>query len=194
MMLLLKLFFEFAKVGLFTVGGGMASVPFLMAMSEKTGWFTQAQLLDMIAISESTPGPLGINMGTYVGFEVAGVPGAIIATLGITLPTAALAIIVGKFLFGFKDNKYVQGAFYGLRPASAGLIAAAGVSVAMLSLVNSAALEAKEWASVIDIKAIILAVILWLLTNKVKQTKKLHAIVFIAISAVIGVIFGFAGV
>ena len=170
----------------------MASVPFLMVMSEKTGWFTQAQLLDMIAISESTPGPLGINMGTYVGFETAGIPGAIIATLGITLPTAALAIIVAKFLFGFKENKYVQGAFYGLRPASAGLIASAGVSVAMLSLVNQAALEAKEWASIVDIKAIILAVLLWILTNKVKQTKKLHAIYFIAASAVIGIIFGFA--
>ena len=141
-MILLQLFYEYATVGLFTGGGGMASVPFLMVMSEKTGWCTQAQLLDMIAISESTPGPLGINMGTYVGFETAGIPGAIIATLGITLPTAALAIIVAKFLFGFKENKYVQGAFYGLRPASAGLIAAAGVSVAMLSLVNQAALEA----------------------------------------------------
>ncbi|MBQ9924592.1 MAG: chromate transporter [Clostridia bacterium] len=191
-MILLQLFYEFAKVGLFTVGGGMASVPFLMVMSEKTGWFTQAQLLDMIAISESTPGPLGINMGTYVGFETAGIPGAIIATLGITLPTAALAIIVAKFLFGFKENKYVQGAFYGLRPASAGLIAAAGVSVAMLSLVNQAALEAKAWASIVDIKAIILAALLWILTNKVKQTKKLHAIYFIAASAVIGIIFGFA--
>ena len=191
-MILLQLFYEFAKVGLFTVGGGMASVPFLMVMSEKTGWFTQAQLLDMIAISESTPGPLGINMGTYVGFETAGIPGAIIATLGITLPTAALAIIVAKFLFGFKENKYVQGAFYGLRPASAGLIASAGVSVAMLSLVNQAALEAKAWASIVDIKAIILAVLLWILTNKVKQTKKLHAIYFIAASAVIGIIFGFA--
>ena len=191
-MILLQLFYEFAKVGLFTVGGGMASVPFLLVMSEKPGWFPQAQLLDMIAISESTPGPLGINMGTYVGFETAGVPGAIIATLGITLPTAALAIIVAKFLFGFKENKYVQGAFSGLRPASAGLIAAAGVSVAMLSLVNQAALEAKEWASIVDIKAIILAVLLWILTNKVKQTKKLHAIYFIAASAVIGIIFGFA--
>ena len=191
-MILLQLFYEFAKVGLFTVGGGMASVPFLMVMSEKTGWFTQAQLLDMIAISESTPGPLGINMGTYVGFETAGIPGAIIATLGITLPTAALAIIVAKFLFGFKENKYVQGAFYGLRPASAGLIAAAGVSVAMLSLVNQAALEAKAWASIVDIKAIILAALLWILTTKVKQTKKLHAIYFIAASAVIGIIFGFA--
>ena len=191
-MILLQLFYEFAMVGLFTVGGGLASVPFLMVMSEKTGWFTQAQLLDMIAISESTPGPLGINMGTYVGFETAGIPGAIIATLGITLPTAALAIIVAKFLFGFKENKYVQGAFYGLRPASAGLIAAAGVSVAMLSLVNQAALEAKAWASIVDIKAIILAALLWILTNKVKQTKKLHAIYFIAASAVIGIIFGFA--
>ncbi len=191
-MLLLRLFYEFAKVGLFTVGGGMASVPFLMVMSETTGWFSQAQLLDMIAISESTPGPLGINMGTYVGFETAGIPGAIIATLGITLPTAALAIIVAKFLFGFKENKFVQGAFYGLRPASAGLIAAAGVSVAMLSLINQTALEAKQWASVIDPKAIILAVLLWVLTNKVKQTKKLHAIYFIAASAVIGIIFGFA--
>lgn len=193
-MILLQLFLEFAKVGIFTVGGGMASVPFLVAMSDKTGWFTQAQLIDMIAISESTPGPLGINMGTYVGFETAGIPGAIVATLGITLPTAALAIIVATFLFGFKDNKYVQGAFYGLRPASAGLIAAAGVSVAMLSLVDQVALEAKDWAHLVDIKAIILAAVLWVLTNKVKQTKKLHAIAFIAVSAVVGIIFGFAGV
>ena len=191
-MLLLRLFYEFAKTGLFAVGGGQATIPFLTAMSDSTGWFTQAQLIDMIAISESTPGPLGLNMGTYVGFETAGIPGAIVATLGITLPTAALAIIVAKFLFGFKENKFVQGAFYGLRPASAGLIAAAGVSVAMLSLVNQAALEAKQWASVIDPKAIILAAVLWVLTNKVKQTKKLHAIVFIAASAVVGIIFGFA--
>ena len=181
-MILIRLFFEFAKVGLFTVGGGMASVPFLMAMSEKTGWFTQAQLLDMIAISESTPGPLGINMGTYVGFEVAGVPGAIIATLGITLPTAALAIIVGKFLFGFKDNKYVQSAFYGLRPASVGLILAALYGVVKIALIN---VDAKTLTGFFNIKAIIMAVCLFILQ---KVFKKLHPIVLILIAAAAGII------
>ena len=125
-MILLKLFYEFMKIGLFTVGGGMACVPFLLALSEKTGWYTEAQLLDMIAISESTPGPIGINMATYTGYTVEGIVGAVIATLGVVIPTVILVLCIAKFLESFKDNKYVLGAMYGLRPASTALIAAAG--------------------------------------------------------------------
>ncbi|MEA4920038.1 MAG: chromate transporter [Clostridiaceae bacterium] len=192
-MIYLQLFYEFAKVGLFTVGGGMACIPFLLAMAEKTGWFTQAQLLDMIAISESTPGPIGINMATFTGYLTAGVPGAIIATLGIVLPTVILVLFIAKFLQTFKDNEYVIGAMYGLRPASAALIASAGVSVAVLSLVNTAAVKAHEWGSVVELKSIILAAILLVLTNKVTKTKNLHPVFYIAASAVIGIVFRFAG-
>ena len=193
-MILLKLFYEFMKIGLFTVGGGMACVPFLLALSEKTGWYTEAQLLDMIAISESTPGPIGINMATYTGYTVEGIVGAVIATLGIVIPTVILVLCIAKFLESFKDNKYVLGAFYGLRPASTGLIAAAGVSVAVLSLVNTDAFMAREWASVVEPKSIVLAAILLILTNKVKKTKNLHPVFYIAASAVVGIVFHFAGI
>lgn len=193
-MILLKLFYEFMKIGLFTVGGGMACVPFLLALSEKTGWYTEAQLLDMIAISESTPGPIGINMATYTGYTVEGIVGAVIATLGIVIPTVILVLCIAKFLESFKDNKYVLGAMYGLRPASTGLIAAAGVSVAILSLVNTDAFMAREWASVVEPKSIVLAAILLILTNKVKKTKNLHPVFYIAASAVVGIVFHFAGI
>ena len=193
-MILLKLFYEFMKIGLFTVGGGMACVPFLLALSEKTGWDTEAQLLDMIAISESTPGPIGINMATYTGYTVEGIVGAVIATLGIVIPTVILVLCIAKFLESFKDNKYVLGAMYGLRPASTGLIAAAGVSVAVLSLVNTDAFMAREWASVVEPKSIVLAAILLILTNKVKKTKNLHPVFYIAASAVVGIVFHFAGI
>lgn len=193
-MIYLKLFWEFAKIGLFTVGGGMAAFPFLLSLSEKSGWFTQDQLVNMVAISESTPGPIGINMATFSGYLTAGIPGAIIASLGMVFPTLILVLIVAKFLQTFRDNKYVLGAMYGLRPASAGLIASAGISVAMLSLVNTAAFKAHEWTQVFDLKNLILAAVLIILTNYVKKTKSLHPVFFIAASAIVGMIFHFAGV
>lgn len=123
-MIYLRLFYEFAKTGLFAVGGGMATIPFLYAISEKTGWFTAADIGNMIAISESTPGAMGVNMSTYVGFSVKGVLGAVIATLGLVLPSIIVILIISRMLEKFKDSKLVQKIFYGLRPASTGLIIA----------------------------------------------------------------------
>lgn len=131
MMQLLQLFYEFAKVGLFSVGGGLATVPFLQSMGEKTGWFTNAQLSTMIAVSESTPGPMGVNMATYVGYSISGIPGAVIATLGLITPSIVVIIIIAGFLQKFRQSKTVDAVFYGLRPASTALIASAGLSVAM---------------------------------------------------------------
>ena len=200
-MILLKLFYEFMKIGLFTVGGGMACVPFLLALSEKTGWYTEAQLLDMIAISESTPGPIGINMATYTGYTVEGIVGAVIATLGIVIPTVILVLCIAKFLESFKDNKYVLGAMYGLRPASTGLIGAAcaGVMLQVIAGITSASageslLMKFSWDGAINWRGIVLALALLFFTRCVKKTKDLHPIVFIGISAVIGVVFRFAGV
>ena len=98
MMLLLRLFYEYAKVGLFAVGGGLATVPFLQHLGETTGWFTDAELSTMIAVSESTPGPMGVNMATYVGFNVAGVPGAVIATVGEVTPSIVIILIIAALL------------------------------------------------------------------------------------------------
>lgn len=192
-MLYLRLYFEFLKVGLFSVGGGLATLPFLRQMAASTGWFTNAQLTDMIAVSESTPGPIGVNMATYVGFTVGGIPGAIISTLGLITPSVIIILLIALFLKNFKDNKYVQGAFYGLRPTSTGLIAAAGLSVAYLVFINPLFSENHNILNLFDWKAVILAAILIILTRFVEQTKKLHPIVFIGASAVVGILFNFAG-
>ena len=106
-MMLLRLFWEFFKIGLFAVGGGMATIPFLYDLSDRTGWFTYTQLADMIAISESTPGPIGVNMATYVGFTVAGIPGAVIATIGEVTPSIIVILIVAAMLTKFRNSNYV---------------------------------------------------------------------------------------
>lgn len=194
-MIYLQLFWEFFKTGLFSVGGGLATLPFIYDMSDKTGWFTYQQIADMVAVAESTPGPIGINMATYVGYTTGGVPGSLIATLGIVTPAIIIILIIATCLRKFRDSQLVNHAFYGLRPASTALIAAAGLSVVLISLVDTAAYQASGMLDDLFCwKAIVLAAVIWLLTNVVKLTKKLHPIVFIAGSAVAGIVFSFAGV
>lgn len=192
-MIYLKLFWEFFKTGLFAVGGGMATIPFLYDLSDSTGWFTHNDLANMIAVGESTPGPIGVNMATYVGFltgmQQNGVPGAIlggiIATLGLVAPSLIVIMIVAAVLQSFRNSRYVNSAFYGLRPASTGMIAAAGLSVMVSNLFHSGVISVQS----INWKGWILAIVLWILTNKVKSTKKLHPIVFIGASALVGILF-----
>ena len=204
-MLYLQLFYEFFKTGLFAVGGGLATLPFLYDMADRTGWFTGAQLADMLAVSESTPGPIGINMATYVGFTVAGIPGAVVATVGEVTPSIIVILIIAAMLKKFRDSKYVNDAFYGLRPASTGLIGAACVAVILevLTAVQVTSPAAGEGivnlfslagGSLLNWRGVILAAVLVVLTNWVKPVKDWHPIVFIGLSAVVGVAFHFGGV
>jgi len=190
-MIYLQLFWEFFKTGLFAIGGGLATLPFLYDVSDKTGWFTHGDLLNMIAVAESTPGPIGVNMATYVGFATAGIPGGIIATCGLVLPSLIITLIIAGFLKAFRENKYVDSAFYGLRPASTAMIAASGLTVAAATLLNLSAWtgEFASVAGVLNWKGLILAVVVYLGTNKFKMTKELHPIWFIALSAVAGIVF-----
>ena len=189
-MIYLQLFWEYFKTGLFAVGGGMATIPFLYNMSDNTGWFTHQDLANMIAVGESTPGPIGVNMATYVGYVTGmkqggighAILGAVTASMGLVLPSLIVILIVAAMLKRFKESPLVQKIFYGLRPTSTGLIAAAGLSVAVANLVDLSSFGV-NW------KGCILAVVLWLLTNKVKRTKKLHPIVFIGFSALVGIVF-----
>ncbi|MBQ2071135.1 MAG: chromate transporter [Oscillospiraceae bacterium] len=191
-MILLRLFWEFFKTGLFAVGGGMATLPFLYDMSARTGWFTQARLADMIAVSESTPGPIGVNMATYVGFETAGIPGAVVATLGLICPSIIIIILIARVLKQFRESKTVDAVFYGLRPCSIALIAAAGLLVARVTFLNQDALAAGfNPAELLRWKELLLAAVLLVLTRFVKPLKKLHPVVFIAISAAVGILFAF---
>jgi len=188
----LRLFIEFLLTGLFAVGGGMATIPFLEDISARTGWFTHAQLADMIAVSESTPGPIGVNMATYVGYLTGGIPGGIVATIGLVTPSVIIIIIVAAFLKAFRNNKYVERLFYGIRPASTGLIASAGVSVLMLCIFDMAAFKLSgNIFDLVDPKAIVLFALIWIFTNVVKKTKKLHPLFFIALSAIAGLVFKF---
>lgn len=184
MMLYLRLFYEFFKTGLFSIGGGLATLPFLGDMADRTGWFTRAQLADMLAVSESTPGPIGVNMATYVGFTTAGIPGALIATLGLIAPSVIVILIVAAVLQKFRDSKYVNAAFYGLRPASTAMVAAAGISVVLLALLDTTAagLALFRW------REIALAAAILVLTRWIPRVKELHPIVFIGLSAVIGIL------
>ena len=157
-------------------------------MSDKTGWFTHADIADMIAISESTPGAIGINMSTYAGYKTAGIPGGILATLSLAAPSVIIILIIANFLNKFRDNPHVEGAFYGLRPASIAMITAAGLNVAKVALVNITAFEAS--GNVADLflpKAIILAVLIFIGQKKLKWSP----IVFLAIAAVVGIVFKF---
>lgn len=193
-MIYLKLCFEFFKTGLFAIGGGLATIPFLAEIGRSTGWFTQTDLADMIAVSESTPGPMGVNMATYVGFTSAGVPGAILATLSLVAPSIIVILIIYQFLSAFKDNKTVQAAFYGIRAASVGLIAASGLGVMMLAMFTSEFNgDLTAFLGSANVKVMVLAAILFVITNFVPKAKDLHPIVFIGISAVIGIVFHFAG-
>lgn len=194
-MIYLQLFFKFFKTGLFAIGGGMATIPFLEKMADKTGWFTQTDLANMIAVGESTPGPIGVNMATYVGYVTGSqqgsvfyaIAGSVTATLGLVTPSVIVILIIASILKSFRDNRYVNHAFYGLRPASTGLIAAAGISVIASTLLCMNSLTVLP--TTVNWKGMILAAILFVLTNFVKPTKKLHPIVFIGASAVVGIVF-----
>ena len=186
-MIYLYLFWEFFKTGLFAIGGGLATLPFLNDMADRTGWFTRADLANMLAVSESTPGPIGVNMATYVGFTTGGILGSLVATLGLITPSIGIILLVAMFLKAFRENRFVDAGFYGLRPASTAMVAAAGIGVAELTLVR----VGQTGLDFFCLPAIALAAVLLVLTRWVPKVKNWHPIVFIAISAVVGVLLKF---
>lgn len=195
-MILCKLFWEFCKTGLFAIGGGMATVPFLREIADKTGWFTAGQLADMIAVSESTPGPLGVNMATYVGYTVGssqlgnpwmGIVGAVVATLGLIFPSIVIVLCISFFLKRFRTSTLVDAALYGLRPASVALISAAGVEIVLFAILRVDSIY-QIGAAQLSWKSVALAAGVYAGTNLIPKLKKLHPIWFILLSAIVGVI------
>ena len=194
MMTLIRLFLEFCRVGLFSVGGGLATIPFLTDLGERTGWFSPGDLANMIAISESTPGPMGVNMATYVGFHTAGIAGGVVATLGLVSSSIVIILIIAGFLDKFRQSKAVDAVFYGLRAASVALITAALLQVAKIALMfHETAGPEMAPGSVVPVyemfywPAIILAVVIFVLV-KFTPLKKLHPICFIALAALVGIV------
>ncbi len=187
---LLHLIWEFFKTGLFAIGGGLATVPFIYDIAERYDWLDIAVIPDMIAVGESTPGPIGINIATYAGYNAAGVPGAIIATLALITPSIIVIMIVAKFLQKFAQNRFVTGSFYTLRPAVAALIASAAWQVFTASIINlgtfTAAPAFSSFLGMFDLPKLILALCVFLAGT---FWKKIHPIVYIVLGAIVGIIF-----
>ena len=192
-----RLIFEFFKTGLFSIGGGLATVPFLREMATKYPWFSPDMLSDMIAVSESTPGPIGINMATYAGFtagySVGGLPigilGGIIATLSLAAPSIIIILMLSGVYRKFKTNPHVANAFYTIRPAVTGMIAAVAVTLIEAALLTDKfTLVVEDLIGLISIKAVILFAILAVAMN-IKPLKKLHPIIFIVFAGVCGAVF-----
>lgn len=174
-MIYLQLFFEFFKIGLFSFGGGYATLPFLYHIADVYHWYTAQQLSDMIAVSSITPGPVGVNVATFSGFVSAGILGSLIATTSVILPSYILVVIISKLLEKFKSNKNVQAAIYGLKPAGCGLLGAVGFNI---------------FKDNISLWGIFLLVILILLGIK----KKRDPLFYLAVSAAAGLILGFCNI
>jgi len=179
----LQVFYEFFKIGLFAVGGGPATIPFLMDLAEKTDWYTMEELTNMIAISESTPGPIGLNMATYVGFKTLGTFGGILSSVGLTFPSVVVIILVAKFLNNFNENPYVKNAFWGIRPAVTALILSAVISMCKASLfvMGDGGIKPAIGSMIICAAAFVLL--------QFKKLKKLHPAVWILGAAVLGIVF-----
>lgn len=189
-MILLKLFLTCFKVGLFTIGGGAAIIPILQQEVVAKGWINMDEVLTYIAISESTPGPIAINMATFVGSSQAGLPGALCATLGMVMPSFIIILVIAKFFSRFADNRYIKTVLVSIRPFVVGMILSAGLYL-MLSAVGikSATAIAPQLRGVI--LTVGLAVIMFVYKKIFK--KPIPVITLIAISAVMGMISSFIG-
>lgn len=180
-----KIFVAFFQTGLFAVGGGLATLPFFYAMTETTNWFTSNDIADMIAIAQSTPGPLGVNISTYAGYHIISPWGGLVATLSLTLPSLLCILIIHKIFKNNKNSNTLNNIFYGLNPASCALIAAAGIGVAKTTWLNlSFFKETGNFINILNIKTIIIAIIVWITLRKLKK----HPIWYIIFSAIAGIL------
>lgn len=192
-MIYLKLIYEFFKTGLFAIGGGLATLPFLYDISNKTGWFSAQDISNMIAVSESTPGAIGVNMSTYVGFQttyqfygfLGAILGGITTTLSLVLPSIIIIELISGFLKRFKESELVKNTFYGLRPASTALISSAGLGVAKTTLLTDAPVvfSIPDILHIVNWEALVIGVIIFACIRLFKG----HPVIYIAASAVIGI-------
>lgn len=179
----LLLFIEFFKIGFFAIGG-LASLPFIFDLVEKYHWFTGAELANMIAVSQSTPGPFAVNIATFAGYQTAGISGALVAVIALILPSLTISLLIIKFLINWRNNKYVEMAFRGLRPTTVGLITAISINLTLLAVCSS---EYINFDAAIAIKPLIF---LFILTPAAIYWQK-NPLFFVTIGALAGIIFKF---
>ena len=183
-MIYLTLFWEFAKVGIFCVGGGYASMPLIQAAVVDTyRWMSLGEFVDIFTISQMTPGPIGINAATFAGMKIAGIPGAVCATVGFCTPSLILGIVLANLFFKYGDIGPIRGILNGLRPAVVALIAAAGISFVVLALWNEETLP--DDLTTIDPLGVII-----LLVSLAAVRRKIGVIKLLAAAGVAGLVLG----
>lgn len=171
-MIYIKLFLEFFHIGLFSYGGGYATLPFLYHIVDKYGWYTALQLADMIAISSITPGPLGVNVATFAGYVTSGILGALIATVALVLPSVIIVVIISKLLEQFKNNRFVKSIIYSIKPAGCGLLSSVGVNM---------------FFNNISLYGVLLFLILFVVSLRMKR----DPLIYLGVSAIVGFILSF---
>jgi chromate transporter len=182
-MKLLFMFVTFCRIGFFAVGGGLATLPFLFEIADSSNWLSREEVGNMLAVAQSLPGAIGVNLAAYTGFRYAAIPGGYLAALGLVFPSIVVITIVAKMLQAFKESVIVQRLFSGFRPAAAGLLSAAGFSAIALSLYNP---EAPLWYELIRWREALLFLVLFILVFKLKK----HPIVYIIAAGAAGVALG----
>lgn len=185
---LLTCFWEYFQTGLFAIGGGLATIPFLEDMARRhPDWFSLSELRNFVAVSESTPGPIGINIATYAGYKIAGPLGSIVCVFALVLPAFIIMVIVARMLEKFKSNTIVNSAFYGIRPATTALILSATLSTFAEVLIDIGAIESvKSFFTAVNVENVILFALILIASI---LFKKLHPVVFIGVGAAAGIIF-----
>ena len=179
-----QLFGTFSKIGAFTFGGGYAMIPLIQReVTERRRWLEDRDILDIVAIAESTPGPIAINTATFVGYQVCGTLGAFCATLGVVLPSFLIILLVARFYAAFRSSAIVSGAMGGLRPAVIGMIGAAVVSVGQTVFLPEGLAAVTAYPLVCSLTIFVLMAVL--------TYKKLHPIVIILLSALLGIVTGY---
>lgn len=184
-MIALELFYTFFKIGLFTFGGGYAMLPLIQDEAIKHGWLSMEELVDFVAVSESTPGPFAINIATYVGAETAGVLGSLCATFGVVLPSFIVILIVARFYLRFRNSRTVSSVMYGLRPAVVGLLASAVWGMLPTVFFHSGF----SWDRFAKPEFLCAAGIFGVMV--VPAVKKVNPIIIIVCSAALGILLGF---
>ena len=185
-MTLINLFLVFLYIGAFTIGGGLVAITLMQQELVEKGLISQELFLNMVAVSESTPGPIGINMATYVGYNFYGVIGGVVTTFATVLPSFIVIIVIAKYFYKFQDKPLVKSAFYGLRAGTTGMIAVATWNVLSANLIHiSSFLQTKSFNDLIHIPSFIFFVFIFILYNKVKW----HPLFFILMGVVFGILF-----
>lgn len=181
----LLLFIEFFKIGLFAVGGGPATLPYLMELTKHYDWFTMSDLSNMVAVSQSTPGPLGLNMATFAGYQAGELWGGVVATMGLVLPSIIVITLIARFMRDFSEKTIVKSAFYGIRPAVTAVIA-----VAVIGLFQMALITGNTSSYPIAIGPLILSILVFGLLQ-IKKLKNVHPIFWFLGAAAIGIVLKF---